>query len=72
MTFYASPGFLAEKMTIYLATGLKAGKSTPMEDERITMEWFNAEGPGQADRVGQDSGRQDADRFSYVEAIPRR
>src|ERR1700723_1454751 len=38
--FYPSPGFLAEKMTIYLATGLKAGKSTPMEDERIAMEWF--------------------------------
>jgi ADP-ribose pyrophosphatase len=42
VTFYASPGFLAEKMTIYLATGLKAGKSTPMEDERISMEWFTA------------------------------
>jgi ADP-ribose pyrophosphatase len=40
--FYPSPGFLAEKMTIYLATGLKAGKSTPMEDERITMRWFTA------------------------------
>ncbi len=42
VTFYASPGFLAEKMTIYLATGLKAGKSTPMDDERISMEWFSA------------------------------
>jgi ADP-ribose pyrophosphatase len=40
--FYPSPGFLAEKMTIYLATGLRAGKSTPMEDERLTMEWFTA------------------------------
>jgi ADP-ribose pyrophosphatase len=40
--FYPSPGFLAEKMTIYLATGLKAGKSTPMDDERISMEWFTA------------------------------
>jgi ADP-ribose pyrophosphatase len=38
--FYASPGFLAEKMTIYLATGLSEGKQTPMEDERITMRWF--------------------------------
>lgn len=38
--FYPSPGFLAEKMTIFLATDLKPGKSTPMEDERITMEWF--------------------------------
>jgi ADP-ribose pyrophosphatase len=38
--FYASPGFLAEKMTIYLATGLTAGASTPMEDERIETRWF--------------------------------
>ena len=40
--FFASPGFLAEKMTIYLATGLTAGDSKPMEDERIEMRWFSA------------------------------
>src|ERR1700676_109127 len=38
--FYASPGFLAEKMTIYLATKLTAGQKKPMEDERIEMRWF--------------------------------
>ena len=38
--FYPSPGFLAEKMTIYLATELTAGKQTPMEDERIETRWF--------------------------------
>ena len=38
--FWASPGFLAEKMTIYLATGLKAGEQKPMEDERIETRWF--------------------------------
>ena len=40
--FYPSPGFLAEKMTIYLATGLTEGKKTPMEDERIQTRWFTA------------------------------
>jgi ADP-ribose pyrophosphatase len=40
-TFFPSPGFLAEKMTIFLATGLTAGKSTPMEDERIEARWFS-------------------------------
>lgn len=40
--FYPSPGFLAEKMTIYLATDLTEGKQTPMEDERITTKWFKA------------------------------
>jgi ADP-ribose pyrophosphatase len=27
-------------MTIFLATGLTAGESTPMEDERIETRWF--------------------------------
>lgn len=38
--FWASPGFLAEKMTIYLASELTAGKQAPMEDERIEIRWF--------------------------------
>lgn len=38
--FYASPGFLQEKMTIYLATGLTEGEKKPMEDERIETRWF--------------------------------
>jgi len=29
-------------MTIYLATGLTAGQSAPMEDERIETRWFTA------------------------------
>jgi ADP-ribose pyrophosphatase len=40
--FYPSPGFVAEKMTIFLATGLTAGRATPMEDERIEARWFTA------------------------------
>jgi ADP-ribose pyrophosphatase len=40
--FYPSPGFLSEKMTIYLATGLTAGEAKPMEDERIETRWFTA------------------------------
>jgi len=40
--FYPSPGFLSEKMTIYLATGLTAGEPKPMEDERIATRWFKA------------------------------
>ncbi len=38
--FYPSPGFLAEKMTIFLATELTQGESKPMEDERIETRWF--------------------------------
>ena len=40
VTFFPSPGYVAEKMTIFLATGLKEGKATPMEDERIETRWF--------------------------------
>ena len=40
--FYPSPGYVAEKMTIFLATELKEGESAPMEDERIETRWFTA------------------------------
>jgi ADP-ribose pyrophosphatase len=41
-SFFPSPGFLTEKMTIFLATGLTAGEATPMDDERIETSWFSA------------------------------
>jgi len=40
--FFPSPGFLAEKMTVFLATGLTSGQPVPMEDERIETRWFAA------------------------------
>jgi len=39
--FWPSPGFLGEKMTIFLATELTAGEPEPMEDERIECRWFS-------------------------------
>jgi ADP-ribose pyrophosphatase len=33
--FYASPGFVAETMSVYLATGLRAGIAQPEADEVI-------------------------------------
>jgi ADP-ribose pyrophosphatase len=38
--FIASPGYVQERMTIFLATDLKAGEATPMDDERIEVRWF--------------------------------
>jgi ADP-ribose diphosphatase len=35
LKFYASPGFVAETMAVYLATGLRAGVAEPEEDEVI-------------------------------------
>jgi len=51
--FYPSPGFLSEKMTIYLATGLTAGVATPMEDERIATKWFTAQEMDDMIRTGK-------------------
>ncbi len=42
ISFFPSPGFLTEKMTIFLATDLTAGEATPMGDERIETRWFTA------------------------------
>jgi ADP-ribose pyrophosphatase len=39
-SFWVSPGYVQERMTIYLATGLTAGEATPMDDERIETRWF--------------------------------
>ncbi|HTC56789.1 MAG TPA: NUDIX hydrolase [Candidatus Sulfotelmatobacter sp.] len=35
LNFYASPGFVAETMSVYLATGLRAGAAHPEPDEVI-------------------------------------
>jgi ADP-ribose pyrophosphatase len=35
LKFFASPGFVAETMAVYLATGLRAGKAQPEDDEVI-------------------------------------
>jgi len=35
LNFYASPGFVAETMSVYLATGLRAGPAHPEPDEVI-------------------------------------
>jgi ADP-ribose pyrophosphatase len=39
-SFWVSPGYVQERMIIYLATDLTAGEATPMDDERIETRWF--------------------------------
>jgi ADP-ribose pyrophosphatase len=53
IAFYASPGFLTEKMTIFLATDLMQGDAQPMEDERIECRWFKASEVDAAIRDGK-------------------
>jgi ADP-ribose pyrophosphatase len=52
-TFYPSPGFLQEKMTLFLATELTARDATPMEDERIETRWFKRKEVHQMIREGK-------------------
>jgi ADP-ribose pyrophosphatase len=40
LRFWASPGFVAETMAVYLATGLEAGAAQPEEDEVIQTRFF--------------------------------
>jgi ADP-ribose pyrophosphatase len=37
LNFYASPGFVAETMKVYMARGLRPGIAQPEEDERIQL-----------------------------------
>ena len=39
-SFWVSPGYVGERMTIFRAQDLTAGEATPMDDERIEARWF--------------------------------
>ena len=56
-SFFVSPGYVAERMTIYVAQGLTAGVATPMEDEQIETGWFSVKEMGAMIATG---GIQDA------------
>jgi ADP-ribose pyrophosphatase len=39
-SYWPSPGYVAERMNLFLATDLTPGEQTPMDDERIECRWF--------------------------------
>jgi ADP-ribose diphosphatase len=41
ISYWASPGYVAEKMNLFLALNLTAGEQQPMDDERIEVDWFS-------------------------------
>ena len=59
LKFYASPGFLAETMSVYLATGLQTGVAEPEEDEMIRKRMFPLPSRREHDSHGQNSRRED-------------
>ncbi len=52
-SYYPSPGFLAEKMTLYMAQELTQGQSHQMDDERIETKWFKAKEIDEMIRAGK-------------------
>ena len=53
VTFFASPGYVQERMTIYRAEELTQGEATPMDDERIEAKWFTRKEVGAMIRSGK-------------------
>jgi ADP-ribose pyrophosphatase len=51
--FWVSPGYVQERMTIYLAEDLTEGEATPMDDERIETRWFTAKEVSEMIRRGE-------------------
>ena len=64
-TFHPSPGYVEEKMTIYLATELTQGASQPMDDERIETRWFTKKELTEALRDGTISDAKTMIGFLY-------
>jgi len=52
-SFFVSPGYVGERMTIFMAQDLVAGEATPMEDERIESRWFTRREIGEMIRLGK-------------------
>lgn len=53
VSYWPSPGYVGEKMTVFLATELTAGEATPMDDERIEARWFTRKELEAAIRAGR-------------------
>lgn len=45
--FFPSPGYVEERMTLFLAEDLRHGRAQPMEDERIETGWFTLKQVGE-------------------------
>jgi ADP-ribose pyrophosphatase len=56
-SFYPSPGYTSERMTLYLAENLVEGAARPEHDESIRCRWF---APRQLLRMIRDGRLQDA------------
>lgn len=52
-SFWVSPGYVQERMTIFLAQDLVQGQATPMDDEQIETRWFKRKEVSEMIREGK-------------------
>ena len=52
-SFWSSPGYVDEKMDLFLALDLTEGTQQPMEDERIETRWFSKRELGELIHAGK-------------------
>jgi ADP-ribose pyrophosphatase len=52
-SFFPSPGYVGEKMNLFLALDLTEGTPEPMDDERIETRWFSRKELGEMIRSGK-------------------
>ncbi len=71
ISYWASPGYVAEKMNLFLAQDLKAGEQQPMEDERIVMQWFTRKQISEMIHSGKMEDGKTLVGFSDVDGTPQ-
>ncbi len=69
VSFWPSPGYVDEKMDLFLARDLTAGAPAQMPDERIEMRWFGEQELGDLIRAGQiHDGKTIIGFFSWLDS----
>ncbi len=70
ISFWPSPGYVGEKMDIFLAKDLTEGKQELMDDERITVQWFAATEIGKMIRRGEiQDGKTLIGYYTWLEIV---
>ena len=71
VSFWPSPGYVGEKMDIFLAQDLTPGEQNPMDDERITTRWFRVSEVDSMVRKGEIQDGKDIDRLLHLAGRPQ-
>lgn len=72
VSYWASPGYVAEKMNLFLALDLTAGEQQPMDDERIEVKWFSKKKMAKWIRQGKiQDGKTIVGYFMWLDYVKR-